>query len=138
LIQKKTLKNYPFDETLKGYGYEDLFFYHQLLKNGVHVNFINNPVIHLADDTSSEFIIKTEQAMENLHTLMISKKLVRHNSKLLSTYFKLKEVGLQKLFAMSYKIFKPLLLLNLKSSHPSLRLFDIYRLGYFCSIKTPK
>jgi len=135
LIQKWALKKHPFDESLKGYGYEDLLFYDLLLKNGITVDFVNNPVIHMADDTTSEFIAKSEQGLQNLHGLITSKQLSVQTSGISKTYSKLNVFGLQYPIAWTYKIFKPLLLLNLKSSYPSLKLFDMYRLGYFCSIK---
>ncbi len=136
LVQQQVFKKFPFDETLKGYGYEDVLFCDRLMKNDINIHFFNNPVIHLADDTATEFIIKTENSLENLRALNENNILDKNTSKISRAYLKLVSYKLLTVTIWGFKLFKPLLLLNLKSSYPSLKLFDIYRLGYFCSIKT--
>lgn len=132
LIQKSIIKKFPFDESIKGYGYEDVVFHETLKKNGINIFFSNNPVIHLADDSSSEFIKKTENAIQNLLELINNGKLDYNTTKISKNYSKIKSIYGVRIVSLIFKTLKPLVLFNLNSSYPSLRLFDFYRLGYFC------
>ncbi len=138
MINKNVFLSNPFDETLKKYGYEDVLFFEELAAKNIKTLFINNPVIHSADDDSDRFLEKTELAIENLIDLVENKKIDAKSQKMYRLYNKLNKMKLVTITAKFYKAVKPLLLRNFKSSYASMFLFDVYRIGYFCHIKTRK
>lgn len=138
MISKSVFISNPFDETLKKYGYEDVFFFKELADKKIKTLFINNPVIHNADDDADRFLEKTEFAIENLIDLVETKKIDAKSQKLYRLYTMLKKIKLVSVTAKIYKTLKPLLIKNFNSSYASMLLFDVYRIGYFCDIKTRK
>lgn len=136
IIKKKIIELKPFDETLTKYGCEDVLFFEALNKDNIKIKHIDNPIIHYGNDDANTFIKKTEQAIENLIHLIDEKKLQNKHYKVSIGYQKLKKLKLHKLVAYTYKLSKPLLIRNFNSSLPSIFLYDFYRLGYFCKIKT--
>lgn len=63
---RSVLDKYPFDESLDGYGYEDLVFAMRMQSNDVTIHHIDNPVEHLGLETNKVFLSKMENAIENL------------------------------------------------------------------------
>lgn len=137
-IKKTVFINNAFDETLKGYGYEDVLFFESLKKNGYEVLAINNPVIHYADDDANTFIRKNETAIKNLIYLTETKKLPKKLIGISKYYAFLKKNKLSGPASSLFKLLKPILIKNLNSSCPSLFLYDFYRLGYYCKQKNKK
>jgi len=136
MINKDVFLSNIFDESLKNYGYEDVLFFEKLFKKNIQTHFFNNPVIHSADDDANTFIKKTEFAIENLIDLIETKKIDRNSQKMSRLYSRLNKLKLVFLTHKVHKILKPLLLRNFNSSNPSIILFDVYRIGHFCSLKT--
>lgn len=135
LIKKEILIRFPFDEKLTKYGYEDLLFFTVLKSNNITLSHIDNPVVHLNFETSEVFLRKTQEAIENLEFLHSSHKLSREQSKVIAAYDFLKKLKLILLFYFFYKKSEQKIERNLLSEKPLLFLFDIYKLGYFCSLK---
>lgn len=75
LIQKDLLLRFPFDETIKGYGYEDVVFAEILCQNGVKIIHIHNPVIHEGLDSNVSFLTKTAESVKNLAKLVAEGKI---------------------------------------------------------------
>lgn len=141
LIRRNIFKEYPFDETIKTYGYEDVLFFENLKKNNINILKINNPVIHASGEDGDDvvsFLKKTEFAITNLISLINSNKLQKENFKTATLYNMLNNLKLVGLIIWLFKSLKPLLIKNFTSSNPSLLLFDFYRLGYFCTLKQTK
>lgn len=135
LIKKPVILKYPFNETIKTYGYEDLLFFNTLKAEGIKPSFIDNPVIHDSKEDADTFIKKTEQGLQNLHHLVKSNEKLIQDSSVVKYSNKINSLKLSGLVIMLFILTKPLLLKNLKSSYPSMRLFDFYKLGYFCKLK---
>ncbi|MFB9058012.1 glycosyltransferase family 2 protein [Mariniflexile ostreae] len=135
MIKKKLFIINLFDESLKKYGYEDVLFFDILLEKKIPILFFDNPVIHSADDDASTFIEKTDQALENLLFLIHSKKLNPRKQKIYKVYRVLKTLKLDYITYRCFTLVKPFLLKNFNSFYPSIVLFDLYRIGYFCSLK---
>ncbi|APY07703.1 hypothetical protein BWZ20_05070 [Winogradskyella sp. J14-2] len=134
-IKKSIIVSHPFDSGIKTYGYEDLLFFKTLESNNVTLQFINNPVIHDCDEDAITFIKKTEDALKNLHYFSVSHPDLLHDNKILRAFTRLKRLCLDRVFGMVIATTKPILLNNLNSSRPSLFVFDLYKLGYFCNLK---
>jgi glycosyltransferase involved in cell wall biosynthesis len=69
VVQKTILQTFPFDESIREYGYEDLLFSLELKKNNIKIYHINNPVLNIHLETNEEFLKLTEKAMRNLTVL---------------------------------------------------------------------
>ena len=135
LIKKAIIKKYPFDETIKQYGYEDLIFFNNLKSNEILLNFVKNPVVHDCKEDAEAFVSKTELALQNLVSLSQTHQNLIEDNTIIKLYEKLNDLKLRWLVVTIFKATKSLLIKNFNSSNPSLRLFDFYKLGYFCNIK---
>lgn len=135
LIKKDVFLHYPFDESITKYGYEDLCFFSVLKKNNFEVSLIENPTFHLNLETSEVFLAKTKTALENLVFLYNSQKISGEDSKIIKAFELLKNLKLTQFSAFLFKRNKTKIERNLLSHNPSLFLFDLYKLGYFCKLK---
>ena len=81
---------------------------------------------------------KTEDSIQNLINLSKENKNLFNNNKVIKLYKNLKLFKLDLIIKHTFKMAKPLLKNNFKSAFPSLFLFDFYRLGYFCVLKSEK
>lgn len=135
LIHKKLFLENPFDESITTYGYEDVLFFSKLKRKNISVAYIDNPVIHASDDSTKTFLNKTESALENLKALAKRHILDAKDSQILKYFKWLNALGLKPIMAFKFKLFKNILLKNLQSNSPSLFVYDLYRIGYFCTLK---
>lgn len=135
LLQKKVFVSNPFHESITKYGYEDLVFLSELNKKGVLVNHIDNPTYHLGLETSTAFLNKTKTALENLKLLSKTSLVSANESKIVKTYSILKNMHLNSFASFLFKKTQRKIEKNLLSKKPSLLLFDLYKLGYYCSIR---
>ena len=137
LIDKELLLNIEFNEKITGYGHEDTLFGFELKKRDISITHIDNPVAHLGLEPSEEFLRKTREGIKNLKRIMRingnEKKLV-NDITILSYYKKIERFGLDRPVEFFYKRYEHLLRKNLLSSKPNLLVFDLYKLGYLCSI----
>lgn len=136
-IDKSLLQSIGFNEKMVGYGHEDTLFGFELQKRNVAITHIDNPVLHLGLESNEEFLRKTREGIKNL------KRIVRINGydnklsntiTLLTYYDKLRAFKLTKPIELLYKRYEHVLRKNLLSEKPKLFVFDLYKLGYLCSI----
>ena len=136
LIKKKILSQYPFDATITNYGYEDLCFLSVLKAKNIIVSHIDNPTYHLNLETSVVFLEKTGTAIENLVEIINSDKFPNIESKINSAYIFLKKLRLVAITTFIFNKTESTITSNLLSKRPSLFLFDLYKLGYYCKIQS--
>jgi glycosyltransferase involved in cell wall biosynthesis len=136
LIKKEIFLQYPFDATITNYGYEDLCFLSVLKTKNIKVSHIDNPTFHLNLETSILFLEKTRTAIENLVYIINSSKFPDIESKINSVYSILKKLRLVPITTFIFKNTESMIIANLLSKKPSLFLFDLYKLGYYCKIKS--
>ncbi|MBL7885643.1 MAG: glycosyltransferase [Flavobacterium sp.] len=132
LIKKDLLIAHPFDEQLTEYGFEDYAFFSALEKEKKEVKHIDNPCFHNGLETSSEFLSKTKMAIQNLVYLSNHKNTLVKQTELVRTYQKISRLQLQKMVILFFNVFKKSIEKNLSSNFPSLFLFDLYKLGWYC------
>ncbi|MGQ7946795.1 glycosyltransferase family 2 protein [Flavobacterium sp. WC2509] len=138
LIKKEIFSKYPFDDSITKYGYEDLCFFAVLNNNHFEVKHIENPTYHLDLETSNLFLKKTRTALENLNFLEKSNKISEKESKIIVAYQKLDKLKLTPFIAFIFSKIQLKIETNLLSENPSLFWFDIYKLGYYCQLKSSK
>lgn len=135
LLKKELLLKHPFDSTLKKYGYEDLSFLMKLEVNNILVTHIENPAFHLNLENSSLFLNKTRIALENL-AFINSKETIFSGNKITSVYSALNKLKLTPVIVLFFNTFENKIINNLLSQNPSLLMFDLYKLGYFCKLQS--
>lgn len=140
LISKSIFNQIRFDESIKGYGYEDTVFGHRLSELGYKMLHIENPLIHKGLDGNTLFLKKTEIGLNNLYRLYETGNYpyLLHESKLLHTFIKMKKIRLDGVFALLFGWSKKRMQSNLLGSTPSLRVYDLYKLGFLCHCSRQK
>lgn len=134
LVEKQVMIDNPFHTEITEYGFEDMVLMLDLKKKNIEINHIDNPLYHLKLDTSIDFITKFHSSLSNLKKLS-DKKIISHNdSQITKVFYWIKRFKLVVLFAFAFTKFEKLLVQNLVSQSPSVFIFDLYRLGYFCKI----
>jgi glycosyltransferase involved in cell wall biosynthesis len=131
MIPKDIFMGILFNTELKGYGHEDTLFGYGLEKRKIKIEHIENPLCHIGLENTSEFLEKTAEGIKNL-AYIYKKQWPIGNVKLLSTYKRLRFFGLHIVMLMAFKIKRNTLQKNLLSDNPSLRDFDLYKLGLLC------
>jgi hypothetical protein len=119
---------------INGYGM-DYFFGALLKENSISIKHIDNEVTHYGLDDNSKFLIKTNEALKNLHYLNKNKLITKNDITILKYYRLLEFLGLKRIISKLFNMFSKYIESNLKGSDPSLFVFDLYRLSYFCSLK---
>ena len=136
LLKKEVLLKHPFDPEIVQYGYEDIVFILGLKNSHIPIAHIENPAFHLNLEKSAVFLDKFHYSLQNLKFIIDKKIIDPEDTALTKTYAKLERFHLIALAAFFFRIFKKFLTKNLLSKNPSIFLFDLYRLGYFCQINT--
>lgn len=136
LIQKQLLLSHPFDSKIFNYGYEDIVFILGLKRENSAIAHIENPAYHLNLEKSAIFLDKFHSSLQNLKLVLDRKIITPNDTELTKIYLKLKQLHLVKIIAFGFKIVKNAFTKNLLSKNPSLFVFDMYRLGYFCQINS--
>ena len=137
LISKTLFNKVRFDETLTNYGHEDTLFGYQLKKNNIIINHIDNPLIHLGLETNEEFIRKTKEGIKNLKQIMRQngyEKVLIKDITLLHWFKFMQKLGINRFLRFLFKKSEKNLYNYLVNNKPLLLFFDIYKLGYLCSI----
>lgn len=133
LIKSEAFELVGFNNELTQYGHEDTLFGQDLRKHHFNVLHINNPLVHLGLDENQVFLEKTRNAIQNLKTLVDS-KILENESKLTSYYLRLSKTRTKKVISALFKRNKNRWEKNLCGQAPNMRTFDLYRLGYLCSL----
>lgn len=116
-----------FDESFRRYGYEDVLFGQQLARRGARVVHINNPLLNTDLEANTDFLRKTEEA---LHTLADHCDQLGPHVRLHARLAKLRRAGLTRSLRLAYRTLAPQLRRQLTGSHPSVFLFNVYKLLY--------
>jgi len=134
LILKELFNKIKFDKIIVQYGHEDTLFAYQTSKLNTPVLHIENPVLHGDVDLNNVFYSKTKKSIENLN-LIYQKNIIDPNFITFLKYFTpIKKIGLNYILSTTYFLFHPLMKLISTSKYPSLFVFNLFRLTYFCHI----
>jgi hypothetical protein len=137
VIERDVLERIPFEEKLTGYGHEDTLFGVALSTAAIPVSHIDNPVWNLNLDDNATFLLKTDEALQNLLWIndnRFTQALLSHNQ-LLATYLQLESKWVGRFLLQFVQLVNPLLKRILQTGIAPLRLFDIYRLGRLSTIR---
>ena len=135
LIRKNVFlaTNYASDDSFYGM---DIYFAYQLFIKKIKVLHIENPIYHLGLETNIIFFEKSLKAVESRKLFLINCDQIEKISPLIKHYKKINRYRLLPIANLFFKITAPILKKRILNKNPSLFCFDIYRLGYLCSIQT--
>ncbi len=142
LIDRKVFQHIYFREDIGPYGHEDTLLGYDLFTNGITPLHIDNPVEHTGLEDSEIFILKTQKALENL--FYISEKMLPEASvfykkvRFLNQFQKLTKICPPVFIRQFFSLFKRLMEQNLAGKKPLLLWYDLYKIGYFASLKKRK
>ena len=128
MIERRVLETCRFDERFKRSGYEDVLFGKMLKQQRVSVNHIDNPVMMTEFESNPDYVNKIERS---LRTLQEFHQELRGYSRILTFADGIHISAVRTVIRLCHRIFGRLERHNLCGSHPWLKLFNIYRLGYF-------
>ena len=132
LVQRDLFLSIGFDEDCVDYGYEDTLFGAELQRRAIPIAHIDNPLLHMGLEPNAEFLAKTETALRSLRHLQA--KLTGH-SRLLVVAGRLRRLHLAPLVRLGWRCLRSPMRANLLSPHPSLLVFQAYKLGYFLCLR---
>lgn len=136
MVRKEVLVSHPFDSQIFNYGYEDIVFILALKRENIYIKHTENPAYHLNLEKSAVFLTKFHSSLENLKIVLDKNIIHPEDTALTNIYCKLKRLHLLKFASFIFKIVKIRFTKNLLSKNPSLFIFDVYRLGYFCQLNS--
>lgn len=134
MIEKKLFLELNYDEKEKFYGM-DIFFAYQLFSKKIPVLHLENAIFHFGLESNEVFFEKSLQSVVSRKQFLADKLEIEELNPLLAYYKKIKSYQLLPLVKWIFKYSEKHLKKNILSQNPSLFYFDLYRLGYICSIK---
>jgi hypothetical protein len=134
LIKKDVFTLYNFNQNENLYGL-DVYFAYQLFINKIAVLHIENPIYHIGIEDNEVFIEKSMKSVENRKKHLSELEQIGEINSLLKHYLFLKKLKLSGFVSFIFKLFKNPMKKSIISKNPNLLVFDLYRLGYICSIK---
>ncbi|MBQ7421231.1 MAG: glycosyltransferase family 2 protein [Prevotella sp.] len=132
LIKRTAILAHPLRENIKSYGYEDVMFGKDLEQNHIPIKHIDNPIAYTQYEDNKKYLCKVEKS---LHTLFAYRNELNGYSPILK-YTKLLDKYRFRFFVRHFHhIFKQFEKNNLCGSHPSLTIFKLYKIGYYCCLQ---
>ncbi len=131
MISREAFAQTGFPEEITQYGYEDTVLMMRLEQQGKTLWHLDNNLVHLDIDTNREFLKKTRQALRTLHSLSPD---LQPQTRLVRMAKWLDRHRLRGLAAWTFLLTRPITSRILRSRWVSLRLFQAYKLGYFCTL----
>ena len=131
MMKRTTALTYPFDERFKRYGFEDVLLGKRLQEHNVCIAQINNPLLFDHFETNGSYMEKTEEALQTLYTF---RNELSGFSSLLTLSYHLRRWGLHYLILFIFQQKRRKWRTILCGENPNLKLYMIYKLGYFISL----
>ena len=128
LIERNIMLSCPFDERFLKSGYEDVMFGKQLKEAHVTVTHIDNPTLMVDFEENSAYMDKIDRS---LLTLCRFRSELQGFSKII-TAEENTHLNVVKYFVrLWHRLFGSMERRNLCGRHPHIKIFNIYRLGYY-------
>jgi hypothetical protein len=138
MIPKVFFKVIQFNEDIPNLRHEDTLFSFELSKKKIPILHITNPIIHLGLDSNDVFLDKTKQSVVALKNLVDEDLIDANYVRLAKVAKKMNALKLDWLATIFYNTFKDKIEKKLCSENPSMFLFDVYRLSYYCTLSQSK
>jgi glycosyltransferase involved in cell wall biosynthesis len=138
LILKSEFNKVKFDTNITLYGHDDTQFSYELSKIKSKVNHIENPILHDDIDENEKYLSKTEESLKSILILYSMNKVNSNFVSILKLYVFLKKTKLIYFVQFGFNFLKNKLRKQILSENPSLTLFNMYRIGYLCTLNENK
>ncbi|TXG34555.1 glycosyltransferase family 2 protein [Seonamhaeicola maritimus] len=138
LLKREVFNKIGFEESITQYGHEDTIFSYNLYKIKASIKHIDNPVLHGDVDLNTVYLNKTKKGLENLNFIYKNDLIDPDFVTFLKLFKKIKLFKLNYGLALINRLFYSILEYNLTSNNPSIYVFDLFRLSYFCDINLKK
>jgi glycosyltransferase involved in cell wall biosynthesis len=133
MIRKEVLIQHPFNEEIMDYGHEDTVLGDALVKAGFTFLNIDNPLIHEGLDTNLVFLEKSRKAVSKMVlNPVFQQDETAGKIKIFRVFHRVSRAHLSGILSFKYRFAGKWMEKNLCSKHPSLFLYDFYRLCYLC------
>ncbi len=139
LIEKKLFQKIHFREEINKYGHEDTLLGYDLFMGGIEIFHIDNPVEHTGLESSEQFVEKIKMALKSLY--QITNELLKNENifveqvHFLNKYSQITKYIPAMVFRLFYKNCHSIIVRNLSGKNPRLFWFDIYKLGFYSTLK---
>ncbi len=130
LVRREVMLAVPFDVRLR--RYEDVVFGKDLRQHGIPIAHIDNPVVMADFESNPDYLAKVEKDMDTLYRF---RPLLTGFSPLLAAVERLERWHLLPLVRVWHRVFGPAGRRNLCGPRPWLFLLNVYKLGYFVSLR---
>lgn len=129
---RSVLQRVAYDESIIGYGYEDVMLGKSLEKAGVKVLHIDNPVAYTSFESNLRYIEKLEEALNTLHAIASE---LQGYSPLLSAVNHIDSWNMLWSVRCMHRLFGQLERCLLSGNRPKLFMLKLYKLGYYASLR---
>lgn len=130
LIRRELMLAHPFDERFRHYGYEDVLLGKQMKLLCIGILHINNPLSFETFEDNATFVGKTEEGLRTLHEFRDE---LRGYSRMLD--FEDRHRWMIPWLRVFHRLFGKTERRWLTGNHPSLTLFNMYKTGYYLTIR---
>lgn len=130
-IEKNLFLEVNFDENRNIYGM-DIFMAYQLFQRNIEIKHIDNFVLHLGLESNEVFLKKSLESTLNRYQILYGQKQIIKLNPMLKYFSWIQNMKLTSIKAGLFRCFEKPMKKNLLGKHPSLLIFDLYRLGYLC------
>ena len=131
MIEREVFVACPFDERFTRSGYEDVLFGKMLKQQQVPVTHIDNPVMMTEFESNPDYVTKIERSMRTLYTF---RQELKGYSRILTFDDGIHISAIRSLIRLWHRVFGNMERRNLCGHSPILKLFSLYRLGYYLTI----
>ena len=138
LIHKRVFDTVRFNEDIPNLRHEDTLFSYNLKEANIRIQHIENPVYHLGLEDSKTFLQKSLDSVEAINLFINQDLLPSNYTRITNIYSKIKDNVISKVLASIYYKHEATFKKNLLGKNPSLLIFDLYRLSYYCTLKSKK
>ena len=135
LIKKEIFNKVKFDKMMTKYGHDDTQLSYQLSLLDCNLKHIDNQIENGDIDTNNDYYSKTKESVQNLIALVNDEKIDGQFNRLYRLNRSLKKFHLDSLISKLYLIFEKSIAKNLTGNKPSLLVFNLFKIGYLCSLK---
>ncbi len=135
VITKALFNKTGFDAEMKLYGHDDTQLSYKFKTQNATVLHIDNPIEHADIDNNELFYNKTKESVKNVKIMHDTQQLDYNYLKILKLYHFLKSSFLYVPIGILYSAFSGVLKNKLIGNKPSILAFNIFRVGYLCSLK---
>lgn len=132
MIERRVFEKCRFDERFTRSGYEDVLFGKMLSQQQVSVTHIDNPVMMTEFEPNADYVRKIERSLRTLYTF---RNELRGYSRILTFDSGIHIGAVRGMIRLWHRLFGGLERRNLCGKRPCLKLFNLYRLGYYISAK---